>query len=289
MKVDGKRTDGSYRLSEGETVRIFLTDADFASFERKSVPKSEEGMAKVRLLKDRILFEDDDLLAVSKPPELNVHPGDHKTLENSPIEAVSDYLEGRFDTFAFRPSLVHRIDRDTSGIVLIAKTKRSLDRMLQSLQGGKIDKTYLAITVGTPDPESGTIRKKLLRDFDAKNSDKVRVDESGLPAVTHYRTLKSGISGKYALVECVIETGRTHQIRVHLASIGASVLGDKPYGDRGENAFAKRHFGIGRQLLHASKIGFEHPVTKKRLVIEAPMETDMRSLCENPDSLVPKR
>jgi RluA family pseudouridine synthase len=282
VKVDGKRKDDSYRLSEGETVRVFLTDAEFEEFGRKETARTDENVfreMKFRLTPERILFEDAELLAVAKPAGLNVHPGDHKTAENSLIEAALDYLGGRFDSLLFRPSLVHRIDRDTSGVVLIAKTKRALDRMLSLLQGGKIEKAYLAVTVGTPAPETGTVRKKLLRAEGAtKRSEKVVVDPSGQPAVTHYAVRKKGIHGKYALLECRIETGRTHQIRVHLASLGTPVLGDKSYGDASENSFARRNFDIHRQLLHASKLAFAHPVTGKLLTVEAPMEKDMEKL-----------
>ncbi|MDQ1343746.1 MAG: rRNA synthase [Patescibacteria group bacterium] len=182
------------------------------------------------------------------------------------------------DTLTFRPSLVHRIDRDTSGVILIAKTKRSLDRLLSALQNDKMDKTYATIVTNVPELPRGSIRKKLLRVENAKNEAKVRVDESGLPAVTHYETLKSKIAGKYALLQCRIETGRTHQIRVHLASIGTPVLGDRAYGEVGENSFAKRKFGISRQLLHAWKLEFPHPETGERIRVEAPLEPDMEEL-----------
>lgn len=170
-------------------------------------------------------------------------------------------MDDKFDTLTFRPSLVHRIDRDTSGVLLIAKNKRSLDRLLDALQNDKMDKTYAMIATKTPRPESGTVRKKLLRVEGAKNEAKVRVDDSGAHAVTHYRTKQKNVAGKYALVECRIETGRTHQIRVHMASLDCPVLGDRAYGDIGENSHAKRRFGIDRQLLHAWKLSFPHPTT----------------------------
>lgn len=153
-----------------------------------------------------------------------------------------DYFQGKFDTLTFRPSLVHRIDRDTSGAVVVAKTKPALDYLLNALQNDRFDKTYAAIVLGFPVPPTGTVKKRLLRIENAKNEAKVRIDEGGQSAITHYQTLKAGIEGKYALLECRIETGRTHQIRVHLASIGTPVLSDRAYGDLKENAFAKRRF-----------------------------------------------
>lgn len=252
-KIDGKKRENDYRLELGETVKVFLSEEEFGEFGRIStasgmnsagdgvLPRSAgvgensadtaPSRAKFRLLGDRVLFEDDYVLAINKPAGLNVHPGDHKSDENSLIEAVSDYYAGRMDTLTFRPSLVHRIDRDTSGVILIAKTKRALDRLLSALQNDKMDKTYAVISIRTPESPRGTVRKKLLRIENAKNEAKVRIDESGQPAVTHYETLRSKIAGKYALLSCRIETGRTHQIRVHLASVGAPVLGDRAYGE----------------------------------------------------------
>lgn len=168
--------------------------------------------------------------------------------------------------------------------MLIAKTKRALDGMLSLLQSGKIEKTYLAIVLGSPFEKTGTIRKKLLRSENSKKSEKVFVDPSGLPAITHYETLREGIISKYSLLKCQIETGRTHQIRVHLASIGTPILGDSAYGHSGENSFARRNFDIHRQLLHASKLSFKHPITGKQLEIEAPMERDMEQILGSEDT-----
>ncbi len=275
VKVDGKRREDSYRLEEGESVRVFLPDEAFEEMLRESVPSAPDLRTERAFDPSRIVFEDADVLAVSKPAGLNVHPGNHKTDESSLIESVSDYLGGRYDTLTFRPSLVHRIDRDTSGVVLIAKTKRALDAMLSALRNGGIEKTYLAVTVGTPEPAAGTVRKRLLRQETGKRSEKVVTDPAGLSAVTHYRVVGKGVPDKYAVVECRIETGRTHQIRVHLASLGTPVLGDASYGNAPENSYARRHLGVARQLLHAWKLSLPHPVTGRPLPLEAPLETDM--------------
>ena len=128
---------------------------------------------------------------------------------------------------------------------MIAKTKPSLDVMLKALQSNKIEKVYLAVCLGIPPETRGTIKKKLFRLEHAEKENKIVLDEEkGQTAVTHYKVLEKEIHGKYSLVECVLETGRMHQIRVHLASIGCPILGDNTYGNKQENAFAKRTYNI---------------------------------------------
>ncbi len=161
---------------------------------------------------------------VNKQAGINVHPGDHKSREASLIELVQDFLGKKYNTLSFRPSLVHRIDRDTSGCIMIAKDKKTLESVLTLLQSGQIEKIYHAVIVGMPLKSRDTIRTKLLRVEDARDEAKVRVDEKGQEAITHYKVLKGNIEDKYSLIECRIETGRTHQIRVHMASIGHPIL-----------------------------------------------------------------
>ncbi len=215
-------------------------------------------------------------MVVNKPSGMNVHGGDHKTSEISLIDLVQDMLGGKYDSLTFKPALVHRIDRDTSGCLLIAKEKSTLESLLAALQGHEIEKVYHTLVVGIPEKRRDTIRAKLLRVENAKNEAKVRVDESGQSAVTHYEMLQS--FGRYSLLECRIETGRTHQIRVHLASIGHPILGDSSYGDKSVNSFMKRENHIVRQMLHARLLEVVHPKTQKRLTVESPYPEDFHSL-----------
>jgi 23S rRNA pseudouridine1911/1915/1917 synthase len=158
---------------------------------------------------------------------------------------------------------------------MIAKTKRCLDAMLSLLHEKKIEKIYHAIAIGTPEPKRGTIEKKLLRIEEARHEAKVQVDETnGQNAITHYRTLRE--YGKYSLLECRLETGRTHQIRVHLSAIGHPILGDTAYGNPHENAFLRRTIGLSRQMLHAFSLSFRHPITEKILTITAPYPEDFQ-------------
>ncbi|OIP54951.1 hypothetical protein AUK10_00250 [Candidatus Gracilibacteria bacterium CG2_30_37_12] len=280
VKVDRKRKDNEYIIQEGESIELFIKDEEYEILTKVQKPllhKRDDD----RLNPQDIVYEDNDLLIVNKNPGVIVHPGDFKTTNLSLIAQVQDYLGDKLHSLTFKPSLIHRIDKDTSGIVMIAKNKPTLDVMLSALQSGKIEKIYLAICLGTPPETRGIIRKKLRRLEHAERENKVVIDdENGQTAITHYRVLQIGIHGKYSLIECILETGRMHQIRVHLASLGCPILGDNTYGDKQENAFTKRMYGIGRQLLHASCISFLHPSKKTPETYTAKLKEDMEKLLE---------
>lgn len=281
VKVNRKREDNEYKIQEGDSIELFVKDEEYATLTANKTPVSlkNTGTGKQRLDQKDIIHEDDDLLIVNKNPGTIVHPGDFKTTDLSLIAQAQDYLGENFSSLTFKPSLIHRIDKDTSGIVMIAKTKPSLEFMLNALQSNKIEKVYLAVCLGTPPETRGVIRRKLRRLENAERENKIVIDdEDGQTAVTHYKVLETGIQGKFSLVECVLETGRMHQIRVHLASMGCPVLGDNTYGNKQENAFAKRMYGIGRQLLHASRISFVHPSKKVPVTYTAKLKEDMAEI-----------
>ncbi|EKD29593.1 MAG: hypothetical protein ACD_78C00346G0006, partial [uncultured bacterium (gcode 4)] len=281
VKVNRKREDNEYKIQEWDSIELFVKDEEYATLtvNKVPVPLKSAGTSKQRLDQKDIIHEDGEILIVNKNPGTIVHPGDFKTTDLSLIAQVQDYLGENFSSLTFKPSLIHRIDKDTSGIVMIAKTKPSLDFMLNALQSNKIEKVYLAVCLGTPPETRGVIRRKLRRLENAERENKIIIDdEGGQTAVTHYKVLETGIHGKYSLVECVLETGRMHQIRVHLASIGCPVLGDTTYGNKQENAFAKRMYGVGRQLLHASRISFVHPSKKTPVTYTAKLKEDMAGL-----------
>lgn len=320
IKVNGKKKDQTYKIELEDTIQFWFPDEELASLkeevwsskemENQELSKSIPLGTKTKNQELSILYEDEYLLVVNKPAGMNVHPGDHKTKEVSLIELVQDYLGGKHDSLTFKPALVHRIDRDTSGCVLIAKEKETLELLLEQLQTHKIEKVYHAITLWIPEKSVGTIRAKILRIENAKDEAKVRIDENGQNAVTHYKLIESwGISrhtrgrsdpenrnldchvgsstkqksllamtDTFSLFECRIETGRTHQIRVHLSFINCPIIGDKAYGNPSINSFIRRNFGITRQLLHAFRLSFIHPKTKKALQVEAPYPEDFRIL-----------
>ncbi len=279
VKVDWKKRDNEYRLNIWETVSLYLNDKEFELLtEKKEIPKINSNSFK--LDKKDIVFEDSHLLVLNKPAWMIVHPGDFKTKELSLIQLVQDYLWDKLNSLTFKPSLVHRIDKDTSWIIIIAKTKKSLDSMLSQLQNNKIEKIYLAITTSSPKPDNWKIDKKILRIENAKNTNKVILDEKGQRAVTYYKKISDGIKWKYALLECKLETWRMHQIRVHLASIWTPILWDGVYWLKEENIFANKNYSISRQLLHAHRISFIHPESNKQMKLEARLKEDMQSLLD---------
>lgn len=277
VKVNWKRQDNEYKLQIWDELKLFLSDSEFDVLsENKDLIRKESD---VTLSKDDIVFEDSSVLIINKNPWVIVHPWDFKTKEISLIQKVHDYLWNKLNSLTFKPSLVHRIDKDTSWIVIIAKTKKSLDTLLKDLQANKIEKYYYAVVLWEPEKYEWIINKKLIRIENAKNENKVQLDEKNWQkAITHYKVIQKGIKWKYSLIECKLETWRMHQIRVHLASIGCPIIGDKVYWNVNENSFAKINFWIQRQLLHAQKIVFSHPENRTTITLEARLKDDMKNL-----------
>jgi 23S rRNA pseudouridine1911/1915/1917 synthase len=225
-----------------------------------------------------IMFEDDHLLIVDKPAGLVVHPAAGNfdgTLVNALLHHCKASLSGIGGVA--RPGIVHRIDKDTSGLLVVAKTDVAHEGLARQFAAHSIDRRYLAIVNGIPTESEGTIDAPLARS--ATNRKKIAIIEGkrGKHAVTHWRRLD--VLNDAALVECRLETGRTHQVRVHMASIGHPLLGDPVYGRSGK-AHGKilKELQFQRQALHAAELGFSHPVTKRRLSFSSPMPPDMQEL-----------
>lgn len=231
IKLNGKKAPLSTRLAPGDEIRLYLPD------EKRSVPA--------------ILYEDDRLVAVDKPQGLA--SGDNKQdTGDSALARVRQYLAGaRAAGQGFHPSLCHRLDTGTGGVLLIAKTPGMLAFVEELMRGGKLGKTYLCVTVGHPTPPAGTLEGYLQKD---PKKGLVRVSRAemhgGRPITTHYETLAT--SGKLALLQVGLITGRTHQIRAHLAYVGAPILGDGKYGDYAAN----RALNLRRQCLCAFEVLF---------------------------------
>jgi len=225
-----------------------------------------------------ILFEDEHLLVVDKPAGLVVHPA-AGNFDGTLVNALLHHCAGKLSGIGgvARPGIVHRIDKDTSGLLVVAKTDVAHEGLAKQFAAHSIDRRYLAIVNGTPKATTGTVDAPLARS--AANRKKIAIVEGvrGKRAVTHWKRLEM-LRGA-ALVECRLETGRTHQVRVHMASIGHPLVGDPVYGRSGK-AHGKllKDIGFHRQALHAAELGFTHPVTKRKLSFSSPMPPDMQEL-----------
>ena len=223
-----------------------------------------------------IAFEDEHLLVVDKPAGLVVHPA-AGNLDGTLVNALLHHCRGSLSGIGgvARPGIVHRIDKDTSGLMVAAKTDRAHEGLARQFAAHSIDRRYKAITGGLPAPAAGTVDAPLARS--PQNRKKVAIVSGGKRAVTHYRTEQRLRDA--ALVECRLETGRTHQVRVHMASIGHALLGDPVYGrSRGETRALLETIGFQRQALHAARLGFTHPITGETKAFDSPMPADMQEL-----------
>ncbi len=238
-----------------------------------------------------VVHEDDDLLVIDKPAGLVVHPApghESGTLVNALIAHCGDSLSGIGGVR--RPGIVHRLDRDTSGLLVIAKNDlahRGLSAQFAAHgRDGLLERSYRALVWGVPEPRRGTIRASLARS--QRNREKIAVvrEGEGREAVTHYRVEEVlGGDGLVALVNCTLETGRTHQIRVHLSHVGHALLGDDVYGSAFKTKASKlsdegraKLVALHRQALHAATLGFQHPRTQEPMRFESALPTDLTAL-----------
>ena len=243
-----------------------------------SMPEPEPAHNEPQDIPLRIIFEDEHLLVVDKPAGLVVHPAAGNrdgTLVNALLHHCGSSLSGIGGVA--RPGIVHRIDKDTSGLLLVAKTDVAHEGLAKQFAAHSIDRHYLAIVSGVPKTSEGTIDAPLARS--AANRKKIAIVEGsrGKRAVTHWRRME--LLRDAALVECRLETGRTHQVRVHMASIGHPLVGDPVYGrSRKTHGKLLKELQFHRQALHAAELGFTHPVTKRRLSFASAMPPDMQEL-----------
>ena len=223
-----------------------------------------------------IVFEDEHLVVIDKPAGLVVHPAAGNP-DGTLVNALLHHCAGRLSGIGgvARPGIVHRIDKDTSGLMVAAKTDRAHEGLAKQFAVHSIDRRYKAIVAGRPNPPAGTIDAPLARS--PANRKKVAIVASGKRAVTHYRTLRP--LKEAALVECRLETGRTHQVRVHMTSIGNPLLGDPVYGrTKAAHRPLLETLRFRRQALHAAHLGFIHPVKSNALSFDSELPADMQEL-----------
>ena len=240
VTADGKAVSKNYKIRGTETIEVEIPDAEPMDAVPENIPLD-------------IVYEDEDLLVVNKPKGMVVHPAHgnyHGTLVNALLYHCGDSLSGI--NGVIRPGIVHRIDKNTSGLLIVAKNDKAHLHLAEQIKAHSFTREYEAIVSGSFKQESGTVDAPIGRHKTDRKKMCVTAENSR-NAVTHYSLIRQ--FGGYAHIKCRLETGRTHQIRVHMAYIGNAVLGDDVYG--------KAYKGIEGQSLHARKIGFIHPTTEE--------------------------
>jgi 23S rRNA pseudouridine1911/1915/1917 synthase len=246
-----------------------------------SVPEPAPAHNEAQAIPLDIRFEDEHLIVIDKPAGLVVHPAAGNA-DGTLVNALLHHCRGSLSGIGGveRPGIVHRIDKDTSGLLVAAKTDPAHVGLSTQFARHSIDRRYQAIVSGVPNPPSGTVDAPLGRSSANRHKIAIQREGKGKRAVTHYRLVTP--LREAALVECRLETGRTHQVRVHMASIGAPLIGDPTYGrTRKSHRALLETLGFRRQALHAAHLGFVHPVTSETLAFESKIPEDMQALFTN--------
>ncbi|OKZ56653.1 MAG: RNA pseudouridine synthase [Clostridium sp. 26_21] len=245
--VNGKNVKVSYKIQENDKISV-------------EIPKPKQIELKAQDIPIEIIYEDSDIIVVNKPKGMVVHPANGNpdgTLVNAIMAICKDSLSGIGGEI--RPGIVHRIDKDTSGLLIVAKNDNAHVKMSEQIKNHEVKKTYIALVRGVFKENEATIDMPIGRSTSDRK--KMAVNKNGKNAITHIKVLKR--FDKYTLLQVNIETGRTHQIRVHLSHIGYPIVGDYTYSN------GKNEFDVSGQCLHAQKLEFKHPITQKDMCLEA--------------------
>lgn len=249
IKVNGKKEKASYKTKLGDTIEV-----------EDIIPREIE--LKAQDIPLDIIYEDSDIIVVNKPKGMVVHPANGNpdgTLVNAVMNICKDSLSGIGGEI--RPGIVHRLDKDTSGLLIVAKNDKAHINLSEQIKNREITKKYIALVRGVIKENYATIDMPIARSD--KDRKKMAVKKDGKNAVTHFTVIKR-YKG-YTLLDIKIDTGRTHQIRVHLSEIGYPIVGDFVYSN------GKNPFGVVGQMLHAKSLEFKHPITGKQMKLEAPL------------------
>ena len=258
VKVNGKNVKTSYKLNENDKVEVEIPEVKEVCIEAQDIPVE-------------VLYEDNDIIVVNKPKGLVVHPANGNpdgTLVNALMKICKGTLSGIGGEI--RPGIVHRLDKDTSGVLIVAKNDKAHLALCKQIKNREVKKTYLALTRGIIKENEATINMPIGRSTTDRK--KMAVVKTGKEAITHFKVLER--FKENTLLEINLETGRTHQIRVHLSQIGYPIVGDMVYSN------GKNKFGVQGQMLHAWKIKFMHPITGKKKEIEAPLPPYFKDVLE---------
>ena len=255
--VDGKMRKANYKLNDGARITLTIPEAEPVEIKAEDIPLD-------------ILYEDEDIIVVNKARGMVVHPAsgvNSGTLVNALLFHCHDLsgINGEI-----RPGIVHRLDKDTSGVMVCAKNDKAHVDLAEQIRTKSAHRIYRAIVHGNIKEEAGIIKGDIGRHLTDRKKMAI-VQENGKPAVTHFKVLER--FGDYTLVECRLETGRTHQIRVHMTSIGHSLVNDPKYGPRKSTPFA-----IEGQALHSLTLTLRHPSTGEEMRFEAPLPEDMQKI-----------
>ena len=260
--VNGEKKKTAYKVSNGDIITI-----------EKEEPKEIE--LKAQNIPIDIIYEDDDIIVVNKPKGMVVHPANGNpdgTLVNAIMAICKDSLSGIGGEI--RPGIVHRLDKDTSGLLIVAKNDKAHVNMSEQIKNHEVKKIYIALVRGVVKENEATIDMPIGRSTSDRK--KMAVIKTGRNAVTHIKVLKR--YNKYTLLQVNIETGRTHQIRVHLSHIGYPIVGDYTYSN------GKNEFGVVGQCLHAKCLEFKHPITGAEMKLEAPLPKYFEEIIQKLDN-----
>ena len=260
--VNGEKKKTAYKVSNGDIITI-----------EKEEPKEIE--LKAQNIPIDIIYEDDDIIVVNKPKGMVVHPANGNpdgTLVNAIMAICKDSLSGIGGEI--RPGIVHRLDKDTSGLLIVAKNDKAHVNMSEQIKNHEVKKTYIALVRGVVKENEATIDMPIGRSTSDRK--KMAINKNGKNAVTHIKVLKR--YNKYTLLQVNIETGRTHQIRVHLSHIGYPIVGDYTYSN------GKNEFGVVGQCLHAKCLEFKHPITGAEMKLEAPLPKYFEEIIQKLDN-----
>lgn len=273
VRLNGRRASPEARLAEGDAVELRLPEESLAALGR---PKSRASRAPDPPL--AVLYRDEHVLALDKPPFLLVQRGEGGA-EEPTLDAIAARRYGGGGSLTFVPALAHRLDRGTSGVVLLGLSAEGLRGLTDAFRRRKVEKRYLALVAGDPGEDAFTVELPLRRErATGKGGARVGVSHApdALTARTEFRVLARAPGGGYALVEARPLTGRTHQIRAHLRAAGFPIVGDPTYGVPATNREWRRRTGLRRPFLHAASVALDHPVDSgRRLAVASPLPGDL--------------